>query len=178
MAATDLPALLGAWRQAEATWERTPMGDPSMPEVRRAVLRAWEAYNRVAGTIAADEILLIADDTMTYVDVFGPSEALLGWTNAELTGRTIADLTPTDATDLMEASWREFVMAGRLEGTYPLRTRDGGIVLSQYTARAHHPIAGLHVSRHRVDAGEGPTERRHGELRQQHHPERRPDGGA
>jgi PAS domain-containing protein len=154
MSRPDLPPLLAAWRQAEGRWDATPLDDPSMPEIRRAVLRAWETYNRAAGSIAEDEVLLVADDTMTYVEAFGPTEAMLGWTNRELAGRTIADVTPTDALDLMDASWRAFVMAGRLEGLYPLRARDGRVVLSSFTARAHHPIAGLHVSRHRPAGSE------------------------
>jgi PAS domain-containing protein len=120
-----------------------------MPDLRRAVLTAWEAYNRAADAFAEDEFILVADDSMTYVGAFGPTESLLGWTNEELTGRTIADVTPPDALDVMDSSWRAFVMAGRLEGVYPLQTRDGRIRLTRFTARAHHPIAGLHVSRHR-----------------------------
>jgi len=152
----DLPALLSRWRQAEVRWEQARVDAPDMPDLRRGVLVAWEAYNRAAGAFADDEFILVADDSMTYVGVFGPTEATLGWTNEELTGRTIADVTPPDALDLMDASWREFVMAGRLEGVYPLWTRDHRIIASRFTARAHHPVAGLHLSRHRpVEVLEG-----------------------
>jgi PAS domain-containing protein len=154
MTRPPLSALLTSWRQAELRWEQTAVDAADMPEVRRAVLDAWESYNRAAGAFAEDEFVLVADDSMTYVGVFGPTAAMLGWTNEELTGRTIADLTPVDALDLMDASWQAFVIAGRLEGIYPLRTHDGRTITTRFTARAHHPVAGLHVSRHRPhDAG-------------------------
>jgi PAS domain-containing protein len=147
----DLPVLLSRWRQAEARWEEAHVDAPDMPDLRLDVLASWEAYNRAAGAFAEDELILVADDSMTYVGVFGPTEVMLGWTNEELKGRTIADVTPPDALDLMDASWRAFVMAGRLEGVYPLWTRDQRILASRFTARAHHPVAGLHLSRHRPD---------------------------
>ena len=153
MAHPDLSALLSSWRRAEARWEEAHVDDLDMPDLRLAVLTAWEAYNRAAGAFADDEFILVADDSMTYVGVFGPTEAMLGWTNEELTGRSIADVTPPDALDLMDASWRAFVMAGRLEGVYPLWTRDQRIMSSRFTARAHHPVAGLHLSRHRPEGG-------------------------
>jgi len=151
MTRPDLPALLSTWRRAEARWEQARVDAPDMPDLRQGVLIAWEAYNRAAGAFGEDEFLLVADDSMTYVGVFGPTEALLGWTNEELTGRMIADVTPPDALDLMDASWRAFVMAGRLEGVYPLWTRDQRIIATRFTARAHHPVAGLHLSRHRPE---------------------------
>jgi PAS domain-containing protein len=149
MARPNLAALLSVWRQAEARWEHARLDDPDLPHHRLAVLTAWESYNRAAGAFAEDEVVLVADDSMTYVGVFGPTEAMLGWTNDELRGRTIADITPPDSVELMETSWRDFVMAGRLEGVYPLWTRDGRIVVSRFTAWAHRPVAGLHLSRHR-----------------------------
>ena len=148
MLSRELPRLLAAWREAESVWEQTAQDDPELEATREAVLRAWEAYNRAAGSFDAEEIVLVADDHQRYVAVFGPTEALLGWSNDELTGTWIADLTPVDAMEQMDAAWSAFVMAGRLEGTYPLRTAAGGTVMTGFRARAHHPVNGLHVSRH------------------------------
>lgn len=152
----ELQRLLGLWREAELRWEATSADDVAIVDARREVLLAWEAYNRAAGTVQPDEIVLVADDSMTYVEAFGPTDATLGWTNAELIGRRIADLTPIDQLALMDESWRAFVMAGRLEGTYRLRTATGQVREARFAARSHYPVAGLHVSRIRlVDANVG-----------------------
>ena len=143
-----LTRLLTAWREAEADWERTPDDDPAVGAARVAVLRAWEAYNRAAGSIEPAEVVLVADSSRTYVGAFGPTERLLGWSSAELVGKTISDVTPGDALDDMDTSWRAFILAGRLEGEYRLRRADGGLVTTRFRARAHHPVNGLHVARH------------------------------
>ena len=148
MTSRDLPRLLADWRTAEAAWERTPQDDPAIEDARAAVLRAWEAYNRAAGSFDTDEIVLVADNEQRYVAVFGPTQHLLGRSNAELTGKEISDVTPAEALAQMETAWRAFVTAGVLEGDYPLQHADGTILPTRFRARAHHPVNGLHVSRH------------------------------
>jgi PAS domain-containing protein len=146
----ELQRLLNLWREAELRWEATPADDPAIVDARRDVLSTWHAYNRAAGTLQSDEVVLVADDSMTYVEAFGPTDATLGWTNAGLVGKKIADVTPLDELDAMDESWRTFVMAGRLEGTYRLRTADGQVRHARFVARSHYPVAGLHVSRIRL----------------------------
>ena len=144
---TKLSELLYAWREAEARLDHTSVEDPEHDAVGRAVVSAWAAYNREAGTLADDEIVLVTDGSMTYVAVFGPTERVLGWPSDELVGRAIADVTPPESMALMEASWAEFLMRGWLEGSYPLLARDRRVVMTRFRARAHHPIPGYHTSR-------------------------------
>jgi PAS domain-containing protein len=150
MPSQDLPALLRRWRDAEMKWEQTPIRDDAMGELRRSVVEAWRDYNAAAGTFGEDEIVLLADDTMTYVAVFGPTERVLGWSCDALVGQPISAVTPPDSVDLMAASWAEFMSRGELEGQYSFLARDGSRVTTQYRARAHQPLPGTHLSRHRI----------------------------
>jgi len=150
MASQNLPALLMRWRDAEAQWGRTPIHDDAAGALRRAVIDAWQEYNTAAGTFGENEIVLLADDTMSYVAVFGPAERILGWTTESLVGRPISSVTPPDSIELMAASWAEFSLRGELEGQYPLLARDGRRVMTTFRARAHQPLPGVHLSRHWV----------------------------
>jgi len=150
MASQNLPALLMLWRDAEVQWGRTPIGEDAGGKLRRAVIDAWQEYNTAAGTFGDDEIVLLADDTMTYVAVFGPTDRLLGWTSESLVGQPIAAVTPPDSIEFMAASWAEFNLRGELEGQYPLLARDGRRVVTKFRARAHQPVPGVHLSRHWV----------------------------
>ena len=152
MASQNLPALLMRWRDAEVQWGRTPIHDNAAGALRRAVIDAWQAYNTAAGSFGDDEIVLVADDTMTYVAVFGPTERTLGWTSESLVGQPIAAVTPPDSIELMAASWAEFNLRGELEGEYPLLARDGSRVMTAFRARAHQPLPGAHLSRHWIVA--------------------------
>lgn len=147
MSSGRLADLLQRWREAEMRWERTPHDADANGEVRRAVIDAWRAYNEAAGSLGEDEMVLVADDSMAYVAVFGPTERVLGWPCDALVGRSISEVTPPESMALMEAHWSEFMTRGRLEGTYPLLTRDGGRVMTRFHARAHHPLPGFHTSR-------------------------------
>jgi PAS domain-containing protein len=104
----------------------------------------------VAGSFEKDEIVLVADDTMTYVAVFGPTEQVFGRPSEELVGRHMSSVTPPESLAQMDASWSEFAAQGRLEGTYPLLARDGRRVMTRFRARAHHPVPGDHTSRLRA----------------------------
>jgi PAS domain-containing protein len=152
MASQDLPMLLRRWRDAETQWAQTPIHDDAIGRLRRSVIEAWRDYNAAAGTFGEDEIVLLADDTMTYVAVFGPTERVLGWASDALVGQPIAAVTPPDSVDLMAAAWAEFTSRGELEGQYPLLARDGSRVMTQFRARAHQPLPGAHLSRHWIVA--------------------------
>ena len=146
----DLPALLRRWRDAEMLWEQTPIEEDTGGALRRAVLDAWREYNEAAGTFNDDEIVLLADDTMTYVAAFGATERVLGWSTDALVGLPIAAVTPPESLDLMASSWTEFMTKGELEGQYQLLARDGTRVTTHFRARAHQPLPGTHLARHRV----------------------------
>jgi PAS domain-containing protein len=150
MPSKDLPTLLQRWRDAEMQWEHTPIHDAAGGALRRAVVDAWREYNAAAGTFGEDEIVLLADDTMTYVAVFGPTERVLGWPTEALVGQPIAAVTPPESLDLMAAAWSEFITRGELEGQYQLLARNGSRVTTHFRARAHQPLPGTHLSRHRV----------------------------
>jgi len=150
MATKDLPRLLRQWRDAEMRWAQTPVDDEAQGDLRRSVVEAWREYNSAAGTFGEDEIVLLADDTMTYVSVFGPTERVLGWSNEALVGRPIAAVTPPDSMELMASEWSAFTSRGELEGQYPLLARDGSRVMTHFRARAHQPLPGTHLSRHWV----------------------------
>jgi len=129
-------------------WGRTAIHDDAGGALRRVVVEAWREYNAAAGAFDEDEIVLVADDTMHYVAVFGPTERLLGWPGDSLVGRPISAVTPPESLELMAADWSEFSMRGELEGQYPLLARDGRRVATKFRARAHQPLPGIHVSRH------------------------------
>jgi PAS domain-containing protein len=155
MPTKDLAALLQRWRDAEMRWQQTAIDDDAHVALRRAVVEAWREYNAAAGTFGEDEIVLLADDTMTYVAAFGPTDRVLGWSNEALVGLPIAAVTPPESIDLMAAEWSVFTARGELEGEYELLARDGRRVTTHFRARAHQPLPGTHLSRHWIldDAG-------------------------
>ena len=62
-------------------------------------------------------------------------------------GLRIADIAAPDLVAGTPAEWQRFLEAGRQEGTFRLRARDGRDVPMRFEARAHHPIPGYHLSR-------------------------------
>jgi len=62
-----------------------------------------------------------------------------------------------NATDLAAdtpTAWQRFLTDGRQDGEYRLLARDGREVSMRFQARAHHPIAGFHSSRLRLDTAD------------------------
>src|SRR4029078_878465 len=86
MPSRNVPTLLRRWRDAEMEWGRTAIHDDAGGALRRVVVEAWREYNAAAGAFDEDEIVLVADDTMHYVAVFGPTERLLAWPSDFLGG--------------------------------------------------------------------------------------------
>jgi PAS domain-containing protein len=147
----ELNRLLHEWRMAEQRWERVPAGDPEALTARDAVLRGWLAYNAAAGTFAEHDIVLLADDAMTCVSAFGPTVTVLQYEPDALVGRHVVELTPPDLREQMESTWRALIEAGRVEGETALARADGTPIMTRFTARAHHPLPGLHYSRFRLN---------------------------
>ena len=142
----DIPRLLEAWRHAERSWERA--GSPE--EVRAAaveVVRAYIAYQEASLPKASGEFLLIADDDQHLVAASSGITAVLDYEPGAVIGRTIAGLAGEEDVASTPAQWLSFVAAGRQDGRFSVRARDGHSVALRYQARAHHPVAGFHLSR-------------------------------
>lgn len=150
MSAPKVPELLRAWRDADRRWEATSPDDPGYAAVRQNVLIAWMRYQEAAGSFGDSEIVLVADDDLRYVAANRNAERLLGFDEGEILGKTVADLTPDRDAGQVADLWKEFILAGRQDGHYTLRTKGGGLVRATYFARAHFPVATLHTSRLRV----------------------------
>jgi PAS domain-containing protein len=145
----ELSRLLREWREAEQRWE-VAAGSGDGDGARREVLRAWLAYNAAAGSFTPDEIVLLADDRLNVVSAYGPTASVLRYEPDALVGRSILELTPPEAEGEATATWQTLLRVGQLEGRYPLRRADGTLVMTRLVARAHHPLPGLHASRHRA----------------------------
>jgi PAS domain S-box-containing protein len=140
-------ALLDRWREAERRWEATPSDDPGFEAARTDVLRAWLAYQAAAVSDDPNAIVLVADNAMRYVAANAAACRHLGYAEEEITGMAVPDLTVSANQEKAVELWREFRLAGRQEGEYILRAKDGSSLGARYLARAHFPVADLHTSR-------------------------------
>jgi PAS domain-containing protein len=146
MPAQTLPELLATWRRAERHWER--FGSPA--EVRAAamaVVNAYVDYQEASLPADSNEFILIADDDQTLVAATSGVTAVLDYRPEEVIGRTIAELAGDEDVASTPAQWHSFLAAGRQDGRFRLRARDGHSVALGYQARAHHPVPGFHLSR-------------------------------
>jgi len=148
MAHPPLHGLLDAWRTAEQRWDRST-NDADRAAAQQAVLEAWLAYNEASGSHGPDEIVLVVDESMICVAATGPTDSVLGRSASDLMGRTVFDLAAGEEQDRIGPAWEDLLRSGRLTGSLTLRGRDGSPVRTTFTARAHHPLPGLRVSRHR-----------------------------
>lgn len=151
MPTPEIRALLAAWREAERAWERLRPDSPGYRESSVAVLHAWLAYQGATEAIEPGTFALVADDDQTYVAVSDGVTPLLGYAPAELVGRRIQDIAAPELVGSTPEQWAAFITAGRQDGHFRLRARDGSIVALRFQARAHHPIPGFHVSRLTLD---------------------------
>ena len=152
MGTASIAELLAEWRAAERRWERRGDAD----EVRAAaleVIRAWTAYQDASIPGRTGEFMLVVDDEQTYVAATTGVTHVLGYAPDELIGRHIADVAAPDLLARSPEQWAEFLEAGRQDGRYRLRAKDGKVVALQYQARAHHPVPGFHLSRLWPDEG-------------------------
>ena len=143
---------LEAWREAERRWERPGSADRVRARALD-VIAAWAAFQDASLPADTDELMLVTDDTSTYVAATKGAQRVLGYQPVELIGHTIADLAAPDLRGATPAQWSAFVLAGRQDGTFRLRAKDGREIALRFQARAHHPIPGFHMSRLWPDAG-------------------------
>jgi PAS domain S-box-containing protein len=146
MGAASIAGLLAAWREAERSWE--DQGTPD--EIRAAalsVIEAYAAYQTAALPADSGEFVVVADDTGVYVAVTAGVTKVLGYAPDELVGRRIDDLADPALREPAQGLWTTFLVDGRQDGRFRLVAKDGNLVELRYQARAHHPIAGFHISR-------------------------------
>jgi len=150
MGAVQVRELLQSWREAERRWEAMSPDDPDYVRTRNAVAQPWLAYQEASGSVGSDELVLVADDAMRYVAANETAHRALGYPPGALIGRSIEDVTPPGRAEDAAATWATFLRLGRLDGQYRLVAAGGAVLELEYIARAHLPVAGLHVSKLRV----------------------------
>jgi PAS domain S-box-containing protein len=102
------------------------------------------------------EFMLVADDEGTYVAATAGVRAMLGYDPNEVVGRRIQDLAAEELVADTPRQWADFLAAGRQDGRFRLRTKDGRSIAVHYQARAHHPVPGFHMSRLWPERGPAP----------------------
>lgn len=135
-----------------------PIGDPDA--LRRALERSeYRDLERIRSLISRSEVaVLVADDRARYVAVNEAACALTGYTESELVGMSLPDLTaPVDAA-VADRLWTAFVDHQRQRGDFALWAKDRSAVLVRYDAVAN-VVPGLHVSflRPLESLGRGPA---------------------
>ena len=112
------------------------------------------AYQNVALAAQPGMFLLVADDDETYVAATSGVRDVLGYEPGEMIGGRVADFAAPELRETTPAQWAAFLAAGRQDGRFRLRAKDGRLVSLTFQARAHHPIPGFHVSRLWPDLGD------------------------
>jgi PAS domain S-box-containing protein len=152
MGTDSIQRRLAVWREAERLWEGSTSGEDARVAARR-VLEAWLSYQNIALTAQPGKFLLVADDDQTYVAATTGVLDVLGYEPADIIGRRVSDLAAPELRETTPAQWAAFLTAGRQDGRFRLRAKDGRCVSLHFQARAHHPIPGFHVSRLWPDLG-------------------------
>jgi len=142
----SISALLSAWREAERRWERQSSPD-DVRAAARMVVEAYAAYQTVALPTDSGEFVMVADDDGVYVAITAGVTNVLGYAPDDLVGRRIEDIAAPEQPEMTRELWTSFILEGRQEGRFRLRAQDGRFVWLRYQARAHHPVAGFHISR-------------------------------
>jgi len=88
---------------------------------------------------------LVADNSQRYVAGNAAAVDLTGYSQVELGGLSVIDLTPMPNTDDGRRLWETFIGQGGQRGEYELATKDGPPVRVRYWAFAS-VAPGLHVS--------------------------------
>lgn len=153
MPAASLAALLAAWREADRRWER----QGSAEDVHAAALevaKAYAEYQSAALPADSGEFIMVADGDQGYVAVTVGVTKVLGYAPEDLIRRRIGDIAAPEMREGTRKLWDAFLVDGRQDGRFRLRASDGRLIWLRYQARAHYPVAGLHLSRLWLDEGD------------------------
>jgi len=95
--------------------------------------------------IPSDAAILVADDEACFQQVNENAVTLLQYSETELKGMHVWDITPGAQVEQAQQMWRDFLARGRQTGVYQVRRADGRYVTVQYEATANiRP--GQHIS--------------------------------
>lgn len=140
------PALKGRRGSAAAAMDRLQRalsalttGDAPESVIRKRAETVLEHLAKVPVAI------LIANNRANYVDVNRAACTLTGYSRAELLRMSLPDLTPNPRRTTGARLWRDFLKRGRMSGTYPVRRKDGTIIMARYFAAAN-VLPGVHLS--------------------------------
>jgi PAS domain S-box-containing protein len=115
----------------------------------RASLRGFQGADLIAAVQREIERLpvaaLVADNAQRYVAANAAAQALTGYSQAELSGLTVMDLTPMPNTEDGRTLWETFIGQGGQRGEYELVPKTGSPRLVRYWAFAS-VAPGIHVS--------------------------------
>jgi PAS domain S-box-containing protein len=95
-----------------------------------AAAPAGHSHPEVSG-----EYVVFVDANRKYVDVTEGVCSLLGYSRAELLGKTIDDITAPELRGSVSATFQEYVNAGSLSGQFLLVARDGRKVAIRYESK-------------------------------------------
>ncbi len=79
--------------------------------------------------------VVFVDGNRRYVDVTDGVCSLLGYSRAELLGKTIDEITAPEIRDTVSETFQQYVSAGGLSGKFLLLARDGRKVPIQYESK-------------------------------------------
>lgn len=115
--------------------------------LRRALDRsACPGLDRIRTLVAPSPLaVLVADDRARYVGANEAACALTGYTESELVGMSLPDLTARVDAPVAERLWTAFIDHKRQRGDFALRLKDGSAMIVRYEAVAD-VVPGLHVS--------------------------------
>ena len=108
-----------------------------------AALRKSESRFRALFMETRDAILL-ANDEGVYTDANPEAVAILGYEREELLEMTVGDLSDADP-ETFRAMWNAFLREGRMRGEYPMRTKQGELLIIEFNAVAN-VLPGQHLS--------------------------------
>jgi PAS domain S-box-containing protein len=91
------------------------------------------------------DAVLLADDSMDFIDVNPSACALLGYSRDELLRMNIAEITSPEQRDGVGQQWTAFLAAGTAEGELRLRHKNGARIEAEFRAVAHI-LPSLHLS--------------------------------
>ncbi len=93
----------------------------------------------------SDAAVLVADDEACFQQVNENAVTLLKYSEQELKGMHVWDITPGAQIEQAQQMWRDFLARGRQAGVYQVRRADGRYVTVQYEATANFR-PGQHIS--------------------------------